>query len=132
MREVDTNLALGVGRGFSTTICPRIVVLRNDSPDTKLSGYPQAQTPDYGARTEVGELIGVVAYALMRAVVAVYKGGVGVPGLRGLVGQFLRVGVEGADSALDFCVYGCLDGGEGGEEGGGALADVLDAGGRSC
>lgn len=125
MWEVDTNLALGIRLLYTIYL---IVILRDDSAHAKLAGDAETQTPDYGAWTEVGELVGVVAYALVGAVVAVYEGGVWVPGVRGLVRELLRVGVVGGDSASDFGVYGCLDGWEGGEEGGGALADVLRGG----
>ena len=70
-------------------------------------------------------MVGVVAYVLLGAVVAVHEGGVGAPGVGGLVLELCAVGVGGVDSALDFMVDGFFDLGYGFEHFREALADVL-------
>lgn len=129
--EVDGELALGVCFGvralagcITVATIAVLVIRRNDLAHPKLPRYPETETPNDGARAKVGKVVGVVAHALAGAVVAVHEGGVGGPGVRGLVVQFLPGG-GGADAPRDFLVDGFAHLVGGIAHTGEAAADVL-------
>ncbi len=75
--------------------------------DTEFSGYTEREGADDGSWAEVGELVAVIAYTLLRAVVAIDEGGVGLPLFGGLVFQFLAFRIVGCDPVVDLLVYCC-------------------------
>jgi len=77
-------LTLGVGEG-SVGLGECFVVFGDGLADAEVSGYAEAETADYGTGSEIGELVGMVADVLSRSVVAIYKSGVGFPGVGGLI-----------------------------------------------
>jgi hypothetical protein len=81
MREQNRDLALRV-RHLPARF---VTISRHDSAHAKLPPHAETKTPDHGARAEVGQVVGVEADALAGAVVDVYEGGVGAPGVGGLV-----------------------------------------------
>lgn len=131
MGEVDRELALGVCFGvgalagcITVAAVAGIVVRRDDLAHPEFPRHAETKTPDHGAWTEVGEVVGVVADALAGAVVAVHEGGVGSPAGRGLMVQFLAGG-GGADAPRDFVVDGFTDLVGGIAHTGEAASDVL-------
>lgn len=120
VRQMDRDLALCVSDGL-------VRVVGQDSPDAELTCNTEGEGADDGSRPEVSELVTVPADTLTGPVVAVYEGGVWVPGVGRLVLQLLGVGVAGCDAGCYLLVHRVLDSGFYlGEEGRDA-ADVLGA-----
>lgn len=131
MGEVDRELALGVcfgvralaGRITVATVAV-LVVRRDNFAHPEFSRDTETEASDHWAWAEVGEVVGVVSYALAGAVVTIHEGGVGGPGGGRLVVEFLPRG-GGADAPRDFLVDGFADLVGGVAHTGEAAADVL-------
>lgn len=78
VRQMYRNLSFGV---CSLVLRAWLVVVisSNDLPYSKFAGYAETETANDGSGAEVGELIGVVAYAFIAAFVAVDECCVGFP-----------------------------------------------------
>ena len=101
MGQMDGDLAFGIRT--------RILIFRDDLANTEFPGNSEADATDDGARTEIGQLVRMVADALLSPSIAVDKGCVWLPFFWRLVSQLLTFGVAGADSGCDFAVDGVLN-----------------------
>lgn len=70
------------------------IVFCNNLTYAELSRYAETQTTNYRSWAQIRELIGVIAYVFLGAVVTVYESGISAPGVRGLVFQLLCFGIK--------------------------------------
>src|SRR5215469_14859279 len=76
--------------------------------DTEFAGHTEGKTADYCSRTKIGQLIRMIAYAFLAAVVTVYECSVGLPFEGTLVFQLLSIWIKVLDPSFDLCIDSVL------------------------
>lgn len=107
VRQMYRDLALGIRvlRG------PGLGVLGEHAAHPKLARNAQRYGANNGTRPEIGELVAVVADALLGAVIAIDKCRVWGPGLGALIFELLAARISSFDAMLYFLIYCFLNNG---------------------
>jgi len=110
---------------YSTVCLSMLFVFSNDLSDAKVASYPETEAADDRSWAEIGKLVCVVTYILLGAFIAVHKGSVGFPRMRGLVLELLAIRIKVMNPSLDLTIHDFFNFGTSLEHLGRALSDIL-------